>query len=69
MGLLSTGKQETADIWYMLHMCKAQLCAHTESPSANSTLIFLSVIFWFAPGNNENPITKLKINITEAVTV
>lgn len=66
MGLLSPGKQETADIWYMLHMCNAQLCAHTES--SNATLIFLSLRFCFALGNNENHITKLKINLTEAVT-
>lgn len=63
MGLLSPGRQETADIWYMLHMCSA----HTES--SNATLIFLSLTFCSAPGNNENHITKLKINLTEAVTV
>lgn len=67
MGLLSPGRQKTADIWYMLHMCSAQLWAPTESSSA--TLIFLSLRFCFAPGNNENHITKLKINLTEAVTV
>lgn len=69
MGLLSAGKQETADIWYMLHTCHAQLWAHTESSNANVTLIFLSVRPCFAPGNNENHITKLKINLTEAVSV
>lgn len=69
MGLLSPGRQETADIWYMLHTCSAQLWAHTESSNANATSIFLAVRFCFAPGNNENHITKLKINITEAVSV
>lgn len=68
MGLLSPGRQETADIWYRLHTCTAQLWAHTESSTANVTLIFLSLTFCFAPGNNEKHIIKLKIHLTQAVT-
>lgn len=62
MGLLSAGRQETADIWYMLHTCHAQPCAHTQSSSANVTWMFLSLRLCSAPGNNENHLTKLKIN-------